>query len=259
MTRIPALSLHALQLALIALALWALVLIYSSITASSAQGAMQSWRDESRIPSTGEWQAAWDDIEKSLATDNSNTEHLEAAAQLSYWKAFLHPSDSQEHHTSLRDTIKRYRELTRRRPAWHGYWVGIIQAKYGLWEFDPEMQHALRQAAERGPWFPESQKTIIRAGMPGWPFLEMETREAVSQTLERALRLQPKDVIAMALDDGFIAQVLPAIEADENLLRLYRQALGAREQNLRKQEKHGRISTTPGQSMRDAVNARRTG
>jgi hypothetical protein len=91
---------------------------------------------------------------------------------------------------------------------------------------------ALNNAARLAPWFKSNQHIILRAGFHGWSLIDDETRKVIDQTLERAMQLQPKLTIRLALEHGFADRVEPYVEGDEVMQGFY-------EKELKRMKKEG--------------------
>ena len=86
---------------------------------------------------------------------------------------------------------------------------------------------ALHNAARLAPWDKTNQHIVIRTGFHGWPFIDAETRQTVNKTLDRAMQLQPKETIRLALNQGFSDRLKPYFEGNEELQKVYENELQA--------------------------------
>jgi len=94
------------------------------------------------------------------------------------------------------------------------------------------MNQALQNAAHYGPWFKNNQRIILRVGYQGWAFLDKETQQTVSGTLERAIKIQPKQTIQLALNSGFTDHIMPYLEEDKGLMNWYKREIADRKKKL---------------------------
>jgi len=220
--------------ALVALSVMAGMLAWASLYATGVEARLVSWQKHKRLPTEETWQATFADINAVLRVDSSNPDYLERLPELYRWHALMQGGDRAGSRRAYLSALNYYRQLARLRPAWPGYWVGIVQAKYALWEYDDEMRHALRMAVKQGPWFEDYQHAVLLTGYHGWPFLDLETQQAVSDMLDRAMQLQPEETIRIALDYGFRDRIWPYLENDAALAEVYEQELQRREKLMQR-------------------------
>lgn len=218
---------------LLGLSVYIGVLINASSAAISPMADVDSWRNSRIVPDEGVWQQSFDKLQNALRLDPNNIEYLASEAMLYRYKAFVFKLEAKQSVAAHREALKRYQHLTSLRPSWAPYWGIIVSIKYDLWEFDDLMIAALHNAARLAPWFKANQHIILRAGFHGWPFLDIETRAVVNETLERAMLFQPHPTIAMAGKQGYLERVLPYVEKDEELRVVYDRAVAARKKRLK--------------------------
>jgi hypothetical protein len=214
--------------ALIGLSVYVSLLLYANYLASGPDAYIKGWQKTSSISDEKKWQENIVRLQKALAIDADNPEYLAKEAMLYRYKARLYSPMSEQSNDANREALLRYQYLLTLRPSWAPYWGGIISIKYDLWEFDEDMLDAMKKAARLAPWFRVNQHILLRAGYHGWPFIDVETREIVNNTLARAMKLQPKPTIQFAFEQGFYERVLPYVEGDEELLGVYEKALAVR-------------------------------
>jgi tetratricopeptide (TPR) repeat protein len=210
---------------LLALATYVGTLLFANYFAISAQNEIKTWQQKKIIPDANAWQRAFSSLQRALKFDPNNPEYLNSKATLYLYKGRLYERQSQQAEEANSEALSLYRELVTLRPAWPLYWAGLINIKYSLWEVDEEMQEAMRNAARLGPLFKSNQKIILRAGFHGWPFIDIETREAVNDILQHAMQIQPEQIIKQAIEQGFSSRLQPYLEDDEELMKAYEREL----------------------------------
>jgi tetratricopeptide (TPR) repeat protein len=208
------------------------MLLYANYSASSSQAEIKSWQESMIIPDEKNWQEAFDSNQVAIKFDPNNPEYLGYEAQLYRYKAIMPDTRPSKAIAAYREALAKYQYLLTLRPSWAPYWSSIISIKYELWEYDELMITALNNAARLAPWFKSNQHIILRAGFHGWSLIDDETRKVIDQTLERAMQLQPKLTIRLALEHGFADRVEPYVEGDEVLQGFY-------EKELKRMKKEG--------------------
>ena len=201
------------------------MLLYANYSASSSQAEIKSWQVSKILPDEKNWQEAFDSNQVAIKFDPNNPEYLGYQAQLYRYKAIMPDTRPSKAIAAYREALAKYHHLLTLRPSWAPYWSSIISIKYELWEYDELMINALNNAARLAPWFKSNQHIILRAGFHGWSLIDDETRKVIDQTLERAMQLQPKSTIRLALEQGFAGRVEPYVEGDEVLQGFYEKEL----------------------------------
>ena len=214
-----------LAIILLILATYVGTLLFANYSAISAQNEIKTWQQKKILPDANAWQEVFDSLQRALRFDPNNPEYLDSNATLYRYKARLYKRQSPQAEEANREVLAHYRHLVTLRPAWPLYWAGLINIKYTLWEVDEEMQEALRNAARLGPLFKSNQKIILRAGFHGWPFIDIETKEAVNDILQRAMQIQPEQIIKQSLEQGFSSRLQPYLEDNEELMKVYEKEL----------------------------------
>jgi len=212
---------------LLGLSAYSSILLYAIYSASNTQAEIKTWQASKIFPDEKNWQEALDSIQAAIKFDPNNPEYLGYEAELYRYKAIMPDTRPSKAIASYREALSKYRHLLTLRPSWAPYWSSIISIKYELWEYDELMITALNNAARLAPWFKSNQHIILRAGFHGWPFIDLETREVIDKTLERAMQLQPKSTIRLALEQGFGDRVEPYLERNEELQKVYEKELQA--------------------------------
>jgi len=214
-------------LSLLGMSAYTGMLLYADYSASSSQADIKNWQLGKIVPDEKSWQETLDSIQAAIKFDPTNPEYLGYEAELYRYKATMSDTRPSKAIGAYREALSKYRHLLTLRPSWAPYWSSIISIKYELWEYDELMITALNNAARLAPWFKSNQHIILRAGFHGWPFIDLETREVIDKTLERAMQLQPLETIRLALNQGFGERLTPYLEVDEDLQKVYEKELQA--------------------------------
>ena len=212
---------------LLGLSAYSSILLYANYSASNTQAEIKTWQASKVFPDEKNWQETLESIQTAIKFDPSNPEYLGYEVELYRYKAIMPDTRPSEAIAAYREALSKYRHLLTLRPSWAPYWSSIISIKYELWEYDEQMQSALNNAARLAPWFKSNQHIILRAGFHGWPFIDLETREVIDKTLERAMQLQPLETIRLALNQGFSERLTPYLEVDVDLQKVYEKELQA--------------------------------
>ena len=200
-------------------------LLYANYSASRPQADIKTWQLSKIIPDEESWQEALDGSQEAIKFDPNNPKYLGHEAQLYRYKAIMPDTRLSKAIAAYREALEKYQHLLTLRPSWAPYWASIISIKYELWEYDELMIKALQNSARLAPWFKNNQNIILRAGFHGWPFIDNETKDVINKTLERAMQLQPKSTIRLALEQGFGDRVVVYVEGDEVLQGFYEKEL----------------------------------
>lgn len=206
---------------LLGLSIYTGMLLYANYTASSTRDDISNWQMNRIRPDEKSIQQSLENLQQALKLDPGNPEYLGKEAQLYRYKALSLRAESEQSNIANREALVRYQHLLTLRPSWAPYWASIVSIKYDLWEFDEVMINALHNAARLALWFKGNQHIILRAGFNGWPFLDNQTREVINKTLERAMQLQPRETIRLALEYGFSDRLTSYLELDEKLQKFY--------------------------------------
>jgi len=222
---LPRIQTLILAIALLGLSAYVGILLYANHFASSTHADIKTWQQNRAVPDKESWQESFDSIQAAIKYDPNNPEYLGDEAQLYRYKAIMSDSRPSKAIAAYREALAKYQHLLTLRPSWAPYWSSIIAIKHELWEYDELMIKALRNAARLAPWFKANQRIILQAGFHGWAFIDAETRGVVDQTLERAMLLQPKLTIRLAIEQGFGDRVKPYVAGDEVLQGFYGEEL----------------------------------
>lgn len=226
------------QTSIIAIALLGLsgyvgLLLFANLNATGTQNVIKSWQKKGVVLDEGSWQETFDSLQSVIKYDPNNPEYLAYEAELYRYRAHMFDPQSSQSITANREALSKYQHLLTLRPSWAPYWASIIGIKYELWEYDELMISALQNAAYLAPWFKANQHIILQAGFHGWPFVDVETREVINKTLERAMQLQPEVTMRLALEQGFFDRLYPYVQDDEELKEMYERYIASMKKKLK--------------------------
>ena len=222
-------------LLLLSLAVWTGSLIIGGHKFAYAKETISQW--QSQAPAEDEWNEVHQALRSALKLDPNNPQYYEMLASLYFWESYKFRPYSNEAIEASQLALEYSRKALALRPSWPKYWASIIKAKKAMLVFDDEMQLAIKNAAHYGPWNFVSQRSILRAGFSGWPFLKPEAQSTVTQTLERAMELQANNAIGIALDLNALDKIMPMIEQNEKYRAGYNYVLAKRKEKANKAKK----------------------
>ena len=214
-------------------AIWLIILAYANITANNAISTLDAWKKQRKVPEASALKTTHDALSHALKFDSGNPEYLAEMARLHLLRSAQHNSQSPESSDAIETALYYYQQALTVVPSWPYYWAGVIQTRHAKGLYDNLMNHSLQSAARFGPWFVENQNIILRAGIPGWPYLAPESQAAVSGTLHNAIQLQPEEVISQSIDHGYSSNLKPVIMKDDGLKIIYKRELYLRKHNVK--------------------------
>lgn len=176
----------------------------------------QAWEKARRPVQDSEWRTALAlaDAAQRLAPQNPNV--LEALARLYIWAAISKPPRDQHARADYEQALTYFRAAARRRPVSGYTWADIAQTKVKLAPPDREFEGALQHAAFLGPWEPEVQFGITRAGLAAWSQLDGSSREITREAAARGLKRHAEETLTIAYYRGRLA-VLCEVAAQQRV------------------------------------------
>jgi hypothetical protein len=111
-------------------------------------------------------------------------------ANVQEWKIYLDKDDEENNHY-LSLALGNYRKAAELRPAWPYSWSQISLVKYRMGEIDQELQQAIENATNTGPWDPDVQQIIAEVGLSAWQELDYSMREIIVRNIDRGITMQP--------------------------------------------------------------------
>ena len=165
----------------------------SDFNSLEAQYAVNS-RIKQHVPiDAATLQKARETLESSLAWNPRNSsahENIALVHRMRLGLPYLSLADRQEALDLALKHILRSAEL---RPT-SGYTYSIVaQVKQLRGERDAIFHKALSQAVQYGPWEPGVQDNVMEVGARAWDILTERERDAVRQTIRRALEVRPDE------------------------------------------------------------------
>ena len=162
----------------------------ADINVQSVRQRLVRWESDVSTLNQTEWTIAYDDVSKAVSQDPLNPELLTLMANVQEWKVYLDTDDEENNHY-LSLALKNYRKAAELRPAWPYTWTHISLVKYRMGEIDQELQQAIENATNTGPWEPGVQKVIAEVGLGVWEKLDVDVREIIVRNIHRGITLQP--------------------------------------------------------------------
>jgi hypothetical protein len=191
--------------AVIAVCLWglykALCLGVADVVAYKARYQLKSWEQAQRLPTTAEADYALEKASSALSWAPNNPEYLDLRAHLLTYKSLVLSNDETVDPLSVesltQEALALYQQSTGLRPKWPYSWSRLALVKSYRGEFDQVFAEAVAKAVKYGPWEPGVHKTLLEAGLSGWPDLDLDTRRALASMTSRALRLDSRGIAAI--------------------------------------------------------------
>lgn len=152
--------------------------------------------------------------------DGLNPGYLENRGRILEQLAQGQPFASPEAAHLLEGALALYREASIRRPSWPYVYLSVARVKLKLGALDEEFGRSLRLAWVLGGWSLRVQLDLLEIGFAAWPLLNAERKELVGSVLTRALGMQPRPVLTLALRLGRRDLVEPFAERDDRLRRI---------------------------------------
>ena len=223
--------------ALLLLSVYVTVLAVADILDSRADATIRSWGNSEKNQVIQSWNETLTSLQLAQLLDPLNSEVYEKQGQLYRFNSFAYPQLSDKNIKANEQALMLFKQAAERRPTWAPFWATIIQTKLAMWLYDEELERAIINAAQSGPWFGNVQPAVLNAGGRGWPELGEEARQAVIKVLHSAVVAQPRQAISIALNSGLIDYAMPVIEQDPELKKVYRQIQASRKRKAKQQMK----------------------
>ncbi len=148
------------------------------------------WESDVSTLNNAEWTIAYDSVSKAVSQDSLNPELLTIMANVQEWKIYLDEEDEENNHY-LSLALKNYRKAAELRPAWPYAWSQISLVKYRMGEIDQELQQAIENATNTGPWEPGVQQITAEVGLGVWGELDFAMKKIIVRNIERGITMQP--------------------------------------------------------------------
>ena len=163
----------------------------ASLFAMQAGGALDSWTLSKVKPRSDEIRKSLYALETAIWLDSGNPSFLENLARLRMVEAETDQAHKEIH---LRAALSAIRQAIALRPVSPYSWGILLVAKSRLNEIDPEFYRALANATFLGPWEPEVQLEVARAGIEHWGRMDFQQREDVRKDISRAMKWHSDDI-----------------------------------------------------------------
>ena len=99
--------------------------------------------------------------------------------------------------------LEEYRASLALRPAYPYTWGNLALIKGWLGQVrDAEFKAAYENVVRLGPWEPGLHRSMIWLGLRNWAYLDVSLRNKVKLFINRALRMQPLEIMKMAEQRG---------------------------------------------------------
>lgn len=183
-----------LMVALLVVAVGAFPRGVADVYAYFVQAHLDTWAERRHLPKEQEWQRARELVRVALGWTPEDPRLLQQAGRLYEWGALIAPRAESRGAQAL----QYYRDSLARRPAWPYAWADLAVAKARFGQIDAEFQQAFARALETGPWEPEVQLNIARAGFLAFKRLSRANRAALARTIQRMSSRQLPELVRIA-------------------------------------------------------------
>ncbi|MCH8163067.1 MAG: hypothetical protein IIA99_03105 [Proteobacteria bacterium] len=162
----------------------------ADVNVQSTRQSLVLWESDVNTLNNTEWTIAYDSVSKAVSQDPLNPELLTLMANVQEWKIYL-DKDDEENNYYLGLALKNYRKAAELRPAWPYTWSQISFVKYRMGEIDQELQQAIENATNTGPWEPGVQQIIAEVGLGVWQELDFAMKKIIVRNIDRGITMQP--------------------------------------------------------------------
>ncbi len=215
---VPALGLRILAggivVALLVVAVSAFPRGVADVYAYFVQAHLDTWAKRRQLPKEQEWQQVRELVRTALDWTPEDPRLLQQAGRLYEWGALIGEAREERSERALRY----YRASLSRRPAWPYAWADLAAAKARFGQIDAEFQRAFARALETGPWEPEVQLNIARAGFLAFKQLDRANRAALTRTLQRVSPRQLPELILIARESDSL-WILCTLRGDQRVVQ----------------------------------------
>ncbi len=162
----------------------------ADVNVQSTRRSLVLWGSDVNTLNNTEWTIAYDSVSKAVSQDPLNPELLTLMANVQEWKIYLDKDDEENNHY-LSLALKNYRKAAELRPAWPYAWSQISLVKYRMGEIDQELQQAIENATNTGPWEPGVQQITAEVGLGVWQELDFAMKKIIVRNIDRGITMQP--------------------------------------------------------------------
>ena len=203
--------------ALLLLSLYAGKAGISDLELRIAQGHLDAWSREMRVPGWDEWVRVKGHLWRGHRLDPANPDLLNELGRLQELRAVDKTAGKKHVLESWAEALGYYRKAADLRPTWPHTWASVATVKLKLLQLDSEFLIALARATQFGPWEPSVQIRVVEVGFAAWAVLPDHTRTVVMSTAERALTREGLEIIRLAHRYGRDCDVYPLVVGDDRL------------------------------------------
>ena len=133
--------------------------------------------------------------------DPGNPLYLENMARIRYWQAGISPYPGKMK-TLLGEALSYSKEAAGFDPVSPYPWSTMMLVKLKLGEIDADFGRFMNNAAMLGPWEPEIQRSVAKAGLLSWSRLSGSERKTVLEDFTRGYRRQAGKMTEIAMNCG---------------------------------------------------------
>ncbi len=175
---------------------------------------LDTWVERRQLPQAQEWQQVRELVHAALDWTPEDPRLLQLAGRLYEWGALIGQAREERSDQALRY----YRASLSRRPTWPYAWAELAAAKARFGQIDAEFQRAFARALETGPWEPEVQLNIARAGFLAFRQLNRANRAALARTIQRMSSRQLPELVRIARESGSL-WIVCALRGDQPIVQ----------------------------------------
>lgn len=187
----------------------------AGLFAQQAQRQIDAWHAAAQAPAGGQWLLAHNAARKAVAWyPVAQGDYLDRLGRVESWAAVGQPPAGAE--SAHRAALEHYRQALAVRPNWPYTWVGLVESKVALRQFDGELDHAFKHALALGPWRIGVNRDLARIGLQAWPQLNPAQRLVTLQSVSRAAAFSVQErqqVLVLAEQNDLLAVVCRSLAA----------------------------------------------
>jgi hypothetical protein len=206
----PRILVGGVMVALLIIAVSAIPRGVADVYGYFVQAHLDTWAERRQLPKEQEWQQVRELVRSALDWTPEDPRLLQQAGRLYEWGALI--GEAREERSD--QAFRYYRASLSRRPTWPYAWADLAAAKARFGQIDAEFQRAFARALETGPWEPEVQLNIARAGFLAFRQLDRANRAALARTIQNMSSRQLPELVRIARETGSL-WIVCAIRGDQ--------------------------------------------
>ncbi|MBF0308913.1 MAG: hypothetical protein HQL56_05235 [Magnetococcales bacterium] len=142
----------------------------------------------------------------------NQVDYLLELAQGTYQLANEEVRHSEGEKALLQEALRYYERAASLRPSWATTWINLAGVRLRLDpEQLPEALKDLERAITLDPWSPTIQMRAVSLGFVVWPYASSTLRERLISNAVKALNVDAKRVIQLAMEKGLIGELEPLL------------------------------------------------